>query len=207
MPLAFPHLRIGLLGGSFNPPHAAHRAISLLALKRLRLDHVWWLVTPGNPLKNVRKLPPLAQRMQLSRAIARHPAIEPTAIEAGLGTTYSHDTVAKLRARYPRVRFVFLMGADNLAQFHRWRRWPELAQMLPLAVVDRAGTSLTALASPAAIALARCRLPESDAARLAEQAPPAWVFLHGLKSSLSSTELRARAARKTRRKAPVRRKG
>jgi nicotinate-nucleotide adenylyltransferase len=200
-------MRIGLLGGSFNPPHAAHRAISLLALKRLQLDRVWWLVTPGNPLKDVRKLPPLAQRLQLSHAVARHPAIVPTAVEADLATQYSHDTVAKLAARYPRARFVFLMGADNLAGFHRWRRWPELARMVPLAVVDRAGSSLKALASPAAIALARYRLPESGSGSLAEQTSPAWVFLHGLKSPLSSTELRAQAARKARRKAPVRRKG
>jgi nicotinate-nucleotide adenylyltransferase len=200
-------MRIGLLGGSFNPPHAAHRAVSLLALKRLRLDRVWWLVTPGNPLKDVRGLPPLAERLRLARAVARHPAIAPTAIEAVLATQFSHDTVAKLTARYPRVRFVFLMGADNLAEFHRWRRWPELARRMPFAVVDRAGSSLTALASPAAVALARYRLAEARSGRLARRAAPAWVFLHGLKLPLSSTELRAKAARKGRRKLPRLRKG
>jgi nicotinate-nucleotide adenylyltransferase len=186
-------MRIGLLGGSFNPPHAAHRAISLLALKRLRLDRVWWLVTPGNPLKDVRELPPLTERLRLARAAARHPAIVPTAVEAALGTQFSHDTVARLKARYPRVRFVFLMGADNLAGFHRWRRWQELARSVPIAVVDRAGSSLSALAAPAAIALARHRLPESQCAALARRTPPTWVFLHGIRSPLSSTALRTRA--------------
>jgi nicotinate-nucleotide adenylyltransferase len=200
-------MRIGLLGGSFNPPHAAHRTISLLALKRLRLGRVWWLVTPGNPLKDPRKLPPLAARLRLARAAARHPAIVPTAVEAELGTRFSHDTVAKLTARYPRVRFVFLMGADNLAEFHRWRRWQEFARTVPFAVVDRAGSSLRALASPAAIALGRYRLAESGSPRLAERAPPAWTFLHGLKLPLSSTALRRQAAKKAGRKAPARRKG
>jgi nicotinate-nucleotide adenylyltransferase len=194
--VATPGLRIGLLGGSFNPPHAAHRAVSLLALKRLRLDRVWWLVSPGNPLKDNRALPPLAERLRAARALAADPRIRPTGIEATLGTVYSHDTVAKLRALYPGVRFVFLMGADNLAEFHRWKRWRELAGMVPIAVVDRGGAGVRALSAPAALALARYRLPESQAARVALGDPPAWVFLHGLKSPLSSTELRARARRK-----------
>jgi nicotinate-nucleotide adenylyltransferase len=189
-------MRIGLLGGSFNPPHAAHRAISLLALHRLGLDRVWWLVTPGNPLKDVRALPPLAARIAAARALAAHPRIDATGIEARLGTVYSHDTVAELRARCPRVRFVFLMGADNLAEFHRWRRWRELTRLVPIAVIDRAGMSLKALAAPAALALARFRLPENAAPSLARHRPPAWVFLHGIKSPLSSTALRAKAKRK-----------
>ena len=189
-------MRIGLLGGSFNPPHAAHRAVSLLALKRLGLDRVWWLVSPGNPLKDNKKLPPLDDRLERARATAADPRIDVTAIEATLGTVFSHDTVARLRARYPNVRFVFLMGADNLAGFHRWKRWRELALMVPIAVMDRAGLSLNALASPAALMLARWRLGEPKAPMLARSKPPAWVFLHGMKSPLSSTAIRAKPKRK-----------
>lgn len=186
-------LRIGLYGGSFNPPHAAHRAVSLLALKRLRLDRVWWLVTPGNPLKDNGGLPPLAERLALCRQMADHPALVPTGLEAGLGTRYSYDTVAALVARVPQARFVWIMGADNLASFHRWQHWRGIADRVPIAVVDRAGQSLRATAAPAARALGRWRLPEADAPSLAGRPPPAWVFLHGLKSPLSSTALRARA--------------
>ena len=196
MPILAPGMRIGLLGGSFNPAHAAHRAVSLLALKRLRLDRVWWLVSPGNPLKDNRQLPQLADRLERACTIAGDPRIDVTAIEAAFSTMFSHDTVAKLRARYPNVRFVFLMGADNLAQFHRWKRWRELACMLPIAVLDRAGLSLTALASPAALALMRWRLSEPKAPVLARSRPPAWIFLHGMKSPLSSTAIRAKTKRK-----------
>lgn len=189
-PLA-PGLRIGLYGGSFNPAHAAHRAVSLIALKRLGLDRVWWLVTPGNPLKDNGRLPPLAARLAQARAIARHPALVPTGLEAGLGTRYSYDTVAALVRRFPQVHFVWIMGADNLASFHRWQHWQALARLVPIAVVDRAGCTLSAMGSPAAHALARWRRPEHEASRLATLPPPAWVFLHGLKSSMSSTQLRA----------------
>ncbi|HEY8267559.1 MAG TPA: nicotinate-nucleotide adenylyltransferase [Xanthobacteraceae bacterium] len=196
MPILAPGMRIGLLGGSFNPAHAAHRSVSLLALKRLRLDRVWWLVSPGNPLKDSKQLLPLDERLKRARALAGDPRIDVTAIEATLGTVFSHDTVAKLRARYPDVRFVFLMGADNLAGFHRWKRWRELAFTVPIAVMDRAGLSLTALTSPAALALARWRLGEFKAPVLARSKPPAWVFLHGMKSPLSSTAIRAKPKRK-----------
>ena len=189
-------MRIGLYGGSFNPPHAAHRAASLLALKRLGLDRVWWLVTPGNPLKNNDGLPSLAERIALAREVADHPALVPTGLEAGLGTRFSHDTVAELVRRCPGVRFVWLMGADNLAGFHRWQRWRDIAALVPIAVIDRPGLSLNATAAPAAQALARWRVEETQAARLADLRAPAWTFLHGLKSPLSSTELRARAARR-----------
>jgi len=191
MPIVASGLRIGLLGGSFNPPHEAHRAISFLARKRLGLDRVWWLVSPGNPLKDTSSLPPLAERVARARKLAASPFIDVTGIEAALGTRFSHDTVAELRRRFPNVRFVFLMGADNLVQFHRWRRWQELAGRVPMAVIDRAGWNFSALASPAATALARARIAESEAASLALRAPPAWVYLHGLKSPLSSTALRA----------------
>lgn len=188
-------LRIGLYGGSFNPAHATHRAVSLLALKRLGLDRVWWLVTPGNPLKDNRQLPPLEQRVAFARALARHPRIDVTGVEAVLGTRYTYETVAKLVSRAPDVHFVWIMGADNLTHFHRWQRWRALADTLPIAVVDRMGESLSATASRAARALGPYRVEESDAALLPLLTPPAWVFLHGLKSPMSSTDIRAGLAR------------
>jgi len=191
-PIASPGMRIGLFGGTFNPPHAAHRAASLLALKRLGLDRVWWLVTPGNPLKDNRALKlPLAKRVEICAEIAAHPAIDVTGIEAALHTRYTRDTVAKLQARFPQVRFVLVIGADNLVCFHRWKSWRALAAAVPIAVVDRPPYDLSALAAPAARALARARIDESDAPMLPLLRPPAWVFLHGLKSELSSTALRA----------------
>jgi nicotinate-nucleotide adenylyltransferase len=186
-------LRIGLLGGSFNPPHAAHRAVSLLAMKRLALDRVWWLVSPGNPLKDISALPSLAQRIAAAKAVAHHPRIDVTGIEAALGTRYTADTLRRLLTRCPNVRFVWLMGADNLAQFHRWQDWQGIAALLPMAVIDRPTASLRALSSPAALTLARSRIDETDAALLPTDAPPAWVFLHGLKSTTSSTRIRAEA--------------
>lgn len=196
-------LRVGLYGGSFNPAHGAHRAASLLAARRLGLDRVWWLVSPGNPLKDNRALPPLAERLATARAVAAHPALVPTGLEAGLGTRYTHDTVAALVRRFPRVHFVWLMGADNLASFHRWQRWADLAQLLPMAVVDRPGQTFRAMASPAAQALGRWRLPESDAASLPTRPAPAWVFLHGLKDPLSSSLIRAGGAAAQRGAAPL----
>jgi nicotinate-nucleotide adenylyltransferase len=183
------------LGGSFNPPHEAHRAASLLALKRLRLDHVWWLVTPGNPLKDTRALPPLTARIAAARRVARHPRIHVTGIEAALGTRFTIDTLAALKRRCPRVRFVWLMGADNLPQFHRWRNWRAIAETVPIAVVDRAPAGLAAIAGIAPQALAAARIPETAAPILASRRPPAWVYLHGLKSALSSTALRQRIER------------
>lgn len=182
--------RIGLLGGSFNPPHAAHRAISLFAMKRLRLDQVWWLVSPGNPLKRHDDLPPIAERLAAARACASHPRIVVTDLEAAIGTRFTDDTIAFLRRRCPDARFVWLMGADNLAEFHRWRNWRQLARRLPIAVIDRPPMTFRALAAPAARRLENYRLGERRAAWLAMTPPPAWVFLHGIKSPLSSTELR-----------------
>ncbi len=184
-------LRIGLLGGSFNPAHDAHREISLFALKRLKLDRVWWLVSPGNPLKDVSDLPDLAARINAAQKIARDPRIVVTGIEAELGTRYTVDTIAKLRRRFPRARFVWLMGADNLSQFSRWRAWQSIAELLPIAVIDRPSHSLSASASAAAQRLARHRLDATRAHELADCEPPAWVFLRGLKLPLSSTQLRA----------------
>ena len=183
-------MRIGLLGGSFNPPHEAHRAISLYAIKRLKLDRVWWLVTPGNPLKSNDALNDLDTRMEAARKMADDPRIDISCLEAVIGIRYTVDTIIHLRRRVSGVRFVWIMGADNLAQFHRWQNWRRIASEVPIAVIDRPPQSFRALAAPAAQALARYRVPENQAARLADQHAPAWVFLTGMKSSLSSTGLR-----------------
>jgi nicotinate-nucleotide adenylyltransferase len=187
-------MRIGLFGGSFDPPHAAHRSASLIAMKRLGLARVWWLVTPGNPLKDSRGLAPLPQRLAAARALAHHPAICITGFEAEIGTRYTHDTLRYLLARCPGVRFVWIMGADNLRSFPRWQKWRSIAAMVPIAVIDRLGPSLYATSGLAGQALARYRLPDSQARVLADRRPPAWIYLHGLKSPLSSTALRAARA-------------
>ena len=189
-------MMIGLFGGTFDPPHEAHLAASLLAIKRLRLDRIWWLVTPGNPLKDTRGLAPLSERMAAARIIADHPRIDVTGLEAEIGTRYTYETIIYLLAHCPGVRFVWIMGADNLRSFHRWQRWREIANLVPIAVIDRLGPSLYATGGPAGHALARYRIPESAAWSLANRRPPVWVYLHGLKSPLSSTALRAMRLKK-----------
>jgi nicotinate-nucleotide adenylyltransferase len=191
LPPHAPGMKIGLFGGTFDPPHQAHLAASLLALKRLKLDRVWWLVTPGNPLKNTSGLAPLQQRIAAARGLTHHPRIDVTGLEAVIKTRYTFDTIKWLIARCPRVRFVWIMGADNLRSFHRWQKWRGIAKLVPLVVVDRLGPSLYASASPAGQAFSRARIAEPEAASLPYRKPPAWSFLHGLKSPLSSTALRA----------------
>src|SRR4051794_22259826 len=183
-------MRIGLLGGSFNPPHAAHRAISQFALKRLKLDRIWWLLTPGNPLKDTGRLHGMAERTEAAREVADDPRIDISCLEAVIGISYTVDAIIHLRRRVSGVHFVWIMGADNLAQFHRWKDWRRIAAEVPIAVIDRPPQSFRALAAPAAQALARYRLPENEAASLPDQRLPAWVFLTGLKLNLSSTVLR-----------------
>jgi nicotinate-nucleotide adenylyltransferase len=190
IPLYTHGLRIGLLGGSFNPPHAAHRAISLFAIKRLNLDRVWWLVTPGNPLKDHGGLHDLGERAEAARAMANDPRIDVSCLEAVIGTRYTFDTITYLRRRTSGLRLVWIMGADNLAQFHRWQNWRRIAAQMPIAVIDRPPQSFRALSAPAAQALANYRLPENRAGQLADQQAPAWVFLTGMKLNLSSTGLR-----------------
>jgi nicotinate-nucleotide adenylyltransferase len=185
-------MTIGLFGGSFNPPHDGHRLVTLTALRRLGLSRIWWIVTPGNPLKNTRSLPPQAGRIAAARRLMPEPVVDITGFEAEIGTRYTLDTLRYLKRRCPGVRFVWIMGADNLVQFHRWQGWRAIAHLMPMAVVDRPGATLKAMASPAAKALARHRKPESGAPRLAHMKSPSWLFLHGPRSTLSSTALRDR---------------
>lgn len=166
-----------------------------MALARLRLDRIWWLVTPGNPLKELAGLPPLSERLAAARALALHPRIAVTGLEAAIGARYTLDTLEFLTGRAPGVRFVWLMGADNLAQFDRWRGWRRIAELMPFAVIDRPGWTLKAAHARAAQALARFRIDESDAALLPDLPPPAWTFLHGPRSTLSSTVLRQQRQR------------
>jgi nicotinate-nucleotide adenylyltransferase len=186
-----PGLKIGLFGGSFNPAHEGHRSASLIALHRLGLDAVWWLVSPANPLKDTRDLASFPERIAAARAVAQHPRIEVTGIEAEIGARYTYQTIRYLKDRCPGVRFVWIMGADNLANFHRWQRWGKIAAAVPIAVIDRPGSTLAATHAPAAVALSLYRRDLSQARVFAMQKPPAILFLYGPRSRLSSTDLRA----------------
>ena len=186
--------RIGLYGGSFNPAHEGHRHVSLLAVRRLGLDKIWWFVTPGNPLKDPKILPPLEVRMRKAAEIAAHPRIEITGAEAAFRTRYTADLVDILKRRAPAARFVWVMGSDNLAQLNRWDRWRDIARAVPIAIVNRPGFLLSGLNARAAQALARYRIDESDALTLPYQGPPAWTFLTAPRTSASSTALRKQTA-------------
>jgi nicotinate-nucleotide adenylyltransferase len=189
LPRHAPGLRIGLFGGSFNPPHQGHRLVTLIALRRLGLDRIWWIVTPGNPLKDTRGLAPLAERLVACRRLMPEPMVDITGFEAGIGTRYTLDTLRYLKRRCPTVRFIWIMGADNLVQFHRWQGWREIARLMPIAVVDRPGATLKATAGRAARALAHQRVPERTEAALVGK-PGRWALLHGPRSGQSSTLLR-----------------
>ena len=190
LPPFVPGMRIGLLGGSFNPPHEGHALITRLALRRLALDRVWWLVTPGNPLKSLTGLAALKARMEAARRLDVGPRVVVSDIEAQIDSRYTYDTLLWLRRRAPGVHFVWIMGADNLRQFHLWRHWRLIADLMPIVVVDRPGSTLKAISSQAGAAIAPWRVPERDATRLATMPPPALLFLHGPRSGLSSTALR-----------------
>ncbi|MCL2453606.1 MAG: nicotinate-nucleotide adenylyltransferase [Alphaproteobacteria bacterium] len=193
LPLFTRGLKVGLFGGSFNPPHEGHRAASLLALHRLQLDRIWWLVSPANPLKDTRELAPLPLRVAAARKVSRHPRIEVTAIETAIGARYSFETVAYLKRRCPGVHFVWLMGADNFVQFSLWQRWREIADLIPIAIIDRPGSIFAALQGAPAAALAPYRFDESDGPCLPLASPPAILFLHGPRSPQSSTQLRGKS--------------
>lgn len=192
VPLTAAGQRIGLLGGSFNPPHRAHVAVSEAVMKRLGLDAVWWLVTPGNPLKAHDDLAPLEERLSLCRALVTNPRIRITALEADLGSAATVVTLSFLKRRFPAVHFVWIMGGDNLAGFHRWTGWRQIAGLMPFVVADRPQWRLKALAAPAARALQRSRIPDDAAAALLPlKAPPAWLYLTLRLAPESSTAIRA----------------
>lgn len=181
---------VGLLGGSFNPAHGGHRRISLFARDALGLDEVWWLVSPGNPLKSKAGMAPLGARLASAQALTRRAPIRATAIERELGTRFTLDTLRALRRRYPRVRFVWLMGSDNLAQFHRWKRWREIARVMPIAVVARPGYDGRAAASPAAAWLGRYRRSAASLKHRAGWSAPALIHLRFDPDPRSATALR-----------------
>ena len=182
------------MGGSFNPAHGGHLHLSLLALRYLALDEVWWLVSPQNPLKPVAGMAPFAARLEQARRIAAgHKRIVVSDLEVRLGgSTYTADTLHALRRRFPRLRFVWLMGADNLVQLRRWQRWSEIFRTVAIAVFDRPSYSLKALAGLSARRFARERVPVSAARRLAEMKPPAWVFFHTPLDARSATQVRSK---------------
>jgi nicotinate-nucleotide adenylyltransferase len=186
-------MRIGLFGGSFNPVHEGHRLVAKQCLKRLQLDALWVMVTPGNPLKDNGELAPLEDRMEAARRLMDDPRIRVTGFEAAHGFRYSFETVGHLARSCDGVRFVWIMGADSLRDFHRWERWEEIASLVPMAVYARPGSNFRATRSPAAISLQAFRIPEEEAERLADREPPAWVYLRGIMSAQSSTALRAKA--------------
>jgi nicotinate-nucleotide adenylyltransferase len=183
-------MRIGILGGSFNPAHAGHLHIARLALKKLRLGQVWLLVSPGNPLKDPAGMRPVAERLATAARLADGRRIVATDIERHLQTRYTCDTVRTLQQRFPRVRFVWLMGADNLCQFPRWRGWMDIARMVPFAVLPRPTYTQAALAGRAATRLAHARRPARQGTVLAQAPAPAWVLLGGRETALSATALR-----------------
>ncbi len=184
-------MRIGLFGGSFNPIHEGHRLVVEETLRRLELDALWVVVTPGNPLKNHNDLAPLADRVRAARALLDNPRVRVTGFEAAHGFTYSWQTIRFLTQSMPDRRFVWIMGADNLVDFHRWERWRNIAAMVPMAVYVRPGSGRRAPVSMAASYLARWRVDEEDAPGLAALTAPAWVYLHGRQSALSSSAIRA----------------
>ena len=184
-------MKTGLLGGSFNPAHRGHRGVTLAAVRALALDEAWWLVSPGNPLKPAAGMAPLAARLASARRMARHAPIRASDLEARLGTRYTIDTLRALRRRFPKRRFVWIMGADNLAGFHRWRDWRAIARTVPIAVVARPGYERAALRSPAFRWFGRFARPARDARKWTEWRLPALVLLRFRPDPTSATALRA----------------
>jgi len=191
-PVAGAGMRIGLLGGSFNPAHEGHLHISRVALARLNLHQLWWLVTPGNPLKARRQLKPIGERLALAQAMARHPRIKVTGFEAACPDSYTINTLRFLKMRYCDTRFIWLMGADNMVRFHHWREWRQIFATVPIAILDRPGYRFAACASRAAQSFAVSRIEESDARGLAQLPTPVWSLLSLPLSNLSSTHIRGK---------------
>lgn len=192
--------RIGLLGGSFNPAHEGHRHVSLLALKHLGLDEIWWLVSPQNPLKPEAGMAPFAERLAGAGRMARHPRIRASDLEQRFGTRFTVDTLTRLRRRFPRDRFVWIIGADNLAQLPRWRRWRDIMQLAPVAVFDRPTYSQAALSGKVAQRYRARRLPAHLSRTLADRKAPAWCFIAGGRHPASATAIRLERGRKARTK-------
>ena len=184
---------IALFGGSFDPPHAGHRLVAEAALSTLGVDYIWWMVSPQNPLKT-NAANELKARLSATRDLAKHAQFHVDAIEAELGTQYAIDTVRALKARHPDVRFIWLLGADNLSQMHQWKDWQSLMREIPVAVYPRGNDLRAALEAPAAMAFLEAQLPSDAASQLKTKAAPAWVLLEGELSPLSSTALRNRQA-------------
>lgn len=182
--------RVGLLGGSFNPAHDGHRHISLLTLKFLRLDEIWWLVTPRNPLKSPLGLRPFEERLKGAQSCSRHRRIRVSDLEARLGTRYSAATLERLTARFPRINFVWIMGADNLAQISRWRDWTRIFALVPVAVFDRPTYAYPALAGIAARRYAFARVGPRGRSRFAVRPCPAWTFVRAKTHRASATAIR-----------------
>ena len=189
-------MRIGLFGGSFDPPHAGHLEVSRVALRRLRLHQVWWMVSPWNPLKPHAPSNDLARRVAAARALLTDPRIRVTGIEASLGTRTTAAALDRLLPRLPGIRPVWMMGADNLRNFHRWSNWTSIAARIPIAVFNRPSMAFASISSPAAHALGRARALPRDAGNLAGKPPPAWIFLPSPYIPVSSTGLRAARRRK-----------
>lgn len=185
-----PATRIGLLGGSFNPAHGGHRRITQFAIEALGLDHAWWLVSPGNPLKSGDDMAPLNARLRSALAMSRRSRIIPTAIELELGTRFTVETLAALKRRYPKREFVWLMGSDNLAQFHRWKDWRRIARTMPIAVIARPGYNAQAMSSPAMAWLRRYRVSAASFRKRGQWSAPALVFLRFDPDPRSATAIR-----------------
>lgn len=190
LPSSADGMKIGLFGGSFNPPHEGHVHVCETALKRGQLDQIWWLVTPGNPLKDTRELEDLATRVKKCCDIITHPKMKVTAFEANYNLRYSEETLSKLLQLRPNLNFVWVMGADNLKNFHKWKNWRKIADQVPMMIIDRPGSTLAYRSAQAAISLSRFRLDETDSELLATSRTPAWSFIHAPRSSLSSTAIR-----------------
>lgn len=192
LPFVTRNMRIGLLGGSFNPAHEGHVHISIEALKKLKLTEVWWLVSPQNPLKSDAQTKPLEIRIATAEGLISHPNIRVTQLETILGTRYTIDTLTEIKKRFPQVHFVWLMGADNLQNFDQWKKWPEIFKTMPIAIMDRPDFGLKVLSSKPALRFKQYRIDDEDATELVTRTPPCWSFIPIKLNQLSSTKIRAR---------------
>jgi len=190
VPVAYPGMRVGLFGGSFNPPHLGHLHVIAESFKRLYLDQLWVLVAPCNPMKIGSVLLPLSSRVERLRQLITHSGVIVSGLEARFGSSYTCRTIDRLLVMYPRTKFALIMGVDNLHNFHRWRFWRKLSQKIPLAVIDRIGVKFSGIYGPAGESLKSSRIKERLAHTLLEHLPPVWVFLHAPYVNMSSSEIR-----------------